>query len=60
MRLRWIDAAIVDLDQRLDDLVAINPLAAARVAARVDSTIHRLMDYPRLGRPGMNPARANS
>ncbi len=52
MRVRWLRAALRDLDSQLEYIAAQNPNAAARVSGRIEEAIERLAQFPQLGRAG--------
>ena len=52
MRIVWLRAAERNLEEQLEYIGERNPLAADRLADKVATTIARLADHPRRGRPG--------
>ena len=48
MKLRYTDTALAEIDEILSYIAQDNPLAADEVAAILQATIRRVMDYPRL------------
>lgn len=54
MIVRWTREASRDLDDVLSYIASQNPVAAARVAERIERSVTILADFPRAGR--LNPA----
>lgn len=50
MRIRWLKGAIKNLEQAIAFIAHENPQAAERVASRIYEAVHRLADYPLLGK----------
>jgi toxin ParE1/3/4 len=54
MTVRWTREASEDLDDVLSYIASQNPIAAARVAERIERSVTTLGEFPRAGR--RNPA----
>lgn len=52
MRVRWLRAALKDLDERAAYIAVDNPAAARRLVATLLRAINHLAEHPALGRPG--------
>ncbi len=52
MRIRWLRAALANLDAEAEYIARDSPPAAARVVTAIVSAVKRLRQYPALGRPG--------
>ncbi len=52
MRVRWLRAALANLDAEAEYIARDNPMAAARVVVSITEAVKRLQEYPALGRPG--------
>ena len=55
MRVRWLPAALSNLERQLGHIAAEDPRAAARVARRVREAVANLGSYPAAGRMGRVP-----
>ena len=55
MRVRWVRAALRNLDQAAMYIAEDDPQAAARMVGQVRDSVHRLARHPALGRPGRVP-----
>jgi plasmid stabilization system protein ParE len=56
MRVRWLRAALRNLDEEASYIAADDPAAARLVVARVLEAVAQLADQPGLGRPGRVPS----
>jgi plasmid stabilization system protein ParE len=56
MRVRWLRAALRNLDEEASFIAADDPAAARLVVARVLEAVAQLADQPGLGRPGRVPS----
>jgi toxin ParE1/3/4 len=52
MRLIWLPSAQRDLQHALDYVSEHKPKAAQRMGERIVGSVGRLVDFPRMGRPG--------
>lgn len=52
MILRWSEVASLDLAAIYDYIALDSPESAVKVATRIMETTERLLDHPRLGKPG--------
>jgi toxin ParE1/3/4 len=52
MDVRWLRAALKNLDEIADYIALGNPRAASKVVAVIWESTQRLADFPGLGRPG--------
>lgn len=52
MRVRWLRAALADLDDGATYIANDNPAAARRFVASVVAGVERLTEHPAMGRPG--------
>lgn len=52
MKVRWLRTALASLDAEAGYVARDSPAAAARLVARIVSSVERLAAYPALGRPG--------
>ena len=52
MRVRWLKAAIADLDEIFDYIAEDDVQAAARVLERIEGAVNALKRHPELGRLG--------
>ncbi len=52
MRLRWLKAALADLDEIFDYVAEDDVQAAARVLERIEQAVNALKQHPELGRSG--------
>lgn len=55
MQIRWLRAALRNLDEEASFIAADDPRAARLVVARVLDSVAQLADQPGLGRPGRVP-----
>ena len=55
MRVRWLRAALRNLDEEASYIAADEPRAARLVVARVLDAVAQLVEQPGLGRPGRVP-----
>ena len=55
MRVRWLRAAVRNLDEEASYIAADDPRAARLVVARVLDAVAQLTEQPGLGRPGRVP-----
>jgi plasmid stabilization system protein ParE len=56
MRVRWLRAALRNLDEEASYIAVDDPAAARLVVARVLEAVAQLSDQPGLGRPGRVPS----
>jgi len=52
VRIVWLRAAELNLEEQLEYIRERNPPAADRLADKIATTVARLADHPRRGRPG--------
>lgn len=52
MEIRWLRAALRNLEDQVDYIAAENPAAAERASARLHSLVENLADHPEMGRVG--------
>jgi toxin ParE1/3/4 len=52
VQVKWLRAALRDLNGQLDYIANDNPEAAARLAARIDEATALLVEFPDLSRSG--------
>lgn len=52
LRLRWLKAALANLEAEADYIASDDPAAAARVVAEIAAAVGRLPEFPALGRSG--------
>lgn len=52
MILRWLPRAITDRDAQLDYIALDNITAAIDQGDRIADHVNKLLDHPKLGRPG--------
>lgn len=52
MRIRWLRAALQNLDAEADFIALDDPLAARQVVKRILAAVVLLAEHPGLGRPG--------
>lgn len=52
MILQWLPIAIVDRDEQLDYIALDNITAAVEQGDRIAEHTNKLLDHPKLGRPG--------
>jgi len=55
MRIRWLRAALRNLDEEASYIATDDPVAAAKVVERVLGAVARLAEHPAIGRPGRIP-----
>ena len=55
MRVRWLNAALRNLDIEAEYIARDNPEAAARVVIAIQAAVDRLSNFPSMGRPGRVP-----
>ena len=55
MRIRWLRAALRNLDEEASHIAADDPRAARLVVGRVMDAVAQLVEQPGLGRPGRVP-----
>ena len=55
MRVRWLRAALKNLDEEAEYIARDDPRAAARIVERIATTVERLATHPASGRPGRVP-----
>ena len=55
MRVRWLRAALLNLDEEAAYVAADDPKAAQLVVERVLNAVETLAEHPALGRPGRVP-----
>ena len=52
MHVKWLRAALKNLDEIAAYISADNPSAADRIVVAIAESVNRLVDFPSLGRPG--------
>ena len=52
MRVKWLEAALANLDAEVDDISEENAGAALRMGVAVLDAVNELKRFPALGRPG--------
>ena len=52
MRVRWLRAALAELDAEAEYIARDNPKAAAKMVASIATAVARLTTHPAMGRPG--------
>lgn len=52
MRVRWLRAALAELDAEAEYIARDNPRAAARIVSSIATAVDRLARHPAMGRPG--------
>jgi toxin ParE1/3/4 len=52
MEIRWLRAALRNLEDQVDYIAARNPYAAERASDRLHAVVSRLADHPQMGRIG--------
>lgn len=52
MRLRWTMPSLRQLDEVGAHIALENPVAAERVTAKIEATVDRLREFPKIGRRG--------
>lgn len=55
MRVRWLRAALRNLDEEADHLAADDPRAAQMIVRRILQAVDALAEHPEIGRPGRVP-----
>lgn len=55
MQVRWLRAALRNLDEEASTIAADDPLAAQLVVQRILDAVAMLADQPGIGRPGRVP-----
>jgi toxin ParE1/3/4 len=55
MRVRWLNAALRNLDIEAEYIARDNPEAAAGVVIAIQAAVERLSNFPSIGRPGRVP-----
>ena len=55
MRIKWLRAALRNLDAEAEYIARDNPAAAGRVVQKIRTTVNLLAEQPALGRPGRVP-----
>ncbi len=55
MRIRWLRAALRNLDEEASYIATDDPVAAGRVVERVLGAVALLAEHPAIGRPGRIP-----
>ena len=55
MRIRWLRAALRNLDEEASYIAIDDPVAAGRVVERVLGAVALLAEHPAIGRPGRIP-----
>jgi addiction module RelE/StbE family toxin len=55
MRIRWLRAALGNLQQEAEYIAQEDPAAALRVVGRIGDAVRYLEDHPSMGRPGRVP-----
>ncbi|MDR3418654.1 MAG: type II toxin-antitoxin system RelE/ParE family toxin [Nevskia sp.] len=55
MELRWLAAALRNLNEEFDYIARDDPRAAARVVAKIEAAVALLAEHPALGRAGRVP-----
>ena len=55
MRVKWLRAALDNLDAEAEYISRDNAAAAARVVTAIQKSIARLAEHPAIGRPGRVP-----
>lgn len=52
MRVRWLRAALAELDAEAEYIARDNPRAAAKIVSSIATAVDRLTRHPAMGRPG--------
>jgi toxin ParE1/3/4 len=52
MRIKWLRAALQELDHEAEYIALDSPVAAARMIETIVRSINQLTKYPAMGRPG--------
>lgn len=55
MRVRWLRAAVDNLDKEAEYIAQDNPAAAARLVGAIRELVKYLATHPAIGRPGRVP-----
>ncbi len=55
MRVKWLRAALADLDAQFEHIAKDNPPAAFRTVLRIRRTVELLKGHTGIGRPGRVP-----
>jgi len=55
MQIKWLRAALRNLDAEAEYIARDNPAAADRVVRKIRATVNLLIEQPALGRPGRVP-----
>jgi toxin ParE1/3/4 len=55
LKIRWLEKAVVDLEDAYEFILFDNPPAAAGEVDRILRAVERLADNPAMGRPGRVP-----
>lgn len=52
MRVRWLRAALAELDAEAEYIARDNPKAASKIVGYIATAVDRLARHPSMGRPG--------
>jgi toxin ParE1/3/4 len=52
MRVRWLRAALAELDAEAEYIAQDSPRAAAKIVKSIATAVDRLAKHPAMGRPG--------
>ena len=52
MRVKWVRAALANLEAEVEYVARDNPSAAARLVESIIRAVNQLRDFPAIGRPG--------
>jgi toxin ParE1/3/4 len=52
VRVKWLRAALANLNPEAEYIAGENPAAAAKVVAAIHQAVENLRRYPAMGRPG--------
>jgi toxin ParE1/3/4 len=55
VQVRWLRAALANLEAEADYIARDNPAAAARTVTRISDAVDKLATMPAMGRPGRVP-----
>ena len=55
MRIKWLRAALANLDVEAEYIAQDNPAAASRMVSAITTAVQHLAQYPAMGRPGRVP-----
>jgi toxin ParE1/3/4 len=55
MQIKWLRAALRNLDAEAEYIARDNPAVADRVVRKIRATVNLLIEQPALGRPGRVP-----